>query len=121
MASKAEKFLSAIGIDVNLRSVGDVEEANEELLLEAEDDEDASFDIKDLGFDMQGPGTQEAEISEDDFYKFYSLLDKSDMVEEDDASSLIADEGRSIQFVNDDFVITLIDDNEMCKITIKAF
>ena len=56
-----------------------------------------------------------------EYGKIYSLLDKSEDVEEDPESSQVTFDYSSIQFFNDDYIIQLIADfeNNTYRLTIK--
>jgi len=43
-----------------------------------------------------------------EYSRYYTKLDKSDLVEEDDEASQVSVETSSIQYVNDDFTLTLL-------------
>ena len=47
---------------------------------------------------------------ERDYGRIYTLLDRSDLVEEDEESSMITMDSSSIQYDNDDYILTLIAD-----------
>lgn len=67
-------------------------------------------------------GTMVVEIDNSNEYaKFYSILEKSELVDEDETSSQLTLEASSIQYVGDDYVITLMSDLEAdtYKLTIK--
>ena len=53
-----------------------------------------------------------------DFAKIYSKLDKSDLLDEDEESSQVTTETISIQYLNDDYLITLLGDLEGDKYTL---
>lgn len=62
------------------------------------------------------------DISDSNTYgKYYSILDRSDIIEEDTESSSINVDNSNIQFINDDYVLTLIADfeNSLYKLTVK--
>ena len=46
----------------------------------------------------------------DTYYKYFSKLDKSNKVEQDEDATLISLETMSVQFVNDDYTITMLAD-----------
>lgn len=82
--------------------------------------------LRKLGIDKTGEkglnGTYVITIdNSDDYGKYYSKLDKSQLIEEDEESSQITMETSSIQFVNDDYTITLLADfdADTYKLTIK--
>lgn len=58
----------------------------------------------------------------DEFGKFYSLLEKSNLVELDDESSQITSDTMNVQFESDDFIITMLGDMvaDKYKMTIKT-
>lgn len=58
----------------------------------------------------------------DEFAKVYSKLDRSNLVDEDEESSVISLDNGSIQFIGDDYIITLLsnDDADEYKLTIKS-
>lgn len=58
----------------------------------------------------------------DEFAKTYSKLDRSNLVDEDEESSVISLDNGSIQFIGDDYIITLLsnDDADEYKLTIKS-
>lgn len=55
------------------------------------------------------------------YYRIFSILDKSDKVEQDEDSTLISLESMSTQFVNDEYTITLLADldNDAYKLTCR--
>lgn len=57
----------------------------------------------------------------DDYGKFYSKLDKSNLVEENNESSQITSTVSSIQFDSDFYTLTLMSDfdNDIYKLTIR--
>lgn len=57
----------------------------------------------------------------DEYGKFYSKLDKSDLIDEIPENSQITYEAASIQYEGDDYTITLMADfeNDVYKMTIK--
>ena len=60
-------------------------------------------------------------LDSNDYGKIYSILDKSDEVEEDPESSQVTLDYSSIQFYNDEYNIQLIADfeNDEYRLTIK--
>lgn len=60
-------------------------------------------------------------VDSDEYGKIYSLLDKSDELEEDSESSQVTLDYSSIQFFNDDYMIQLIADFDAdeYRLTIK--
>lgn len=81
--------------------------------------------LKDLGItqepiEVEGVLVIDIESSED-YGRIYSKLDRSDLVDEDEESSYLTANESSIQFVSDDYIITLISDfeNDTYKLTIK--
>ena len=55
------------------------------------------------------------------FGKYYSLLDRSELIDEDTESSSVDEDSSNIQFTNDTYVLTLVADfeNSLYKLTIK--
>jgi hypothetical protein len=71
--------------------------------------------LKDIGITSKGHyGEDKSYIIDiddsDEFGKYYSRLGKSDLLDEDENSSLIAEENASIVFEGDDYIITLLAD-----------
>ena len=82
--------------------------------------------LKELGITKEptqsDDGTLVIEISNSNEYaKYYSLLEKSDLVDEDETSSQLTLEASSIQYVGDEYIITLMSDLEAdtYQLTIK--
>lgn len=82
--------------------------------------------LKQLGIDKSytkgGNGLYNIDIEDSDEYgKIYSKLDKSDLIDEIPDSSQMTYETASIQFENDDYLITLLADfnEDTYKMTIK--
>lgn len=70
--------------------------------------------LKEIGIDKP-ISTQDGKAvvdidDERDYGRIYTLLDRSDLVEEDEESSMITMDSSSIQYDNDDYVLTLIAD-----------
>ena len=69
-----------------------------------------SLGISDLG-NMSDDGCYIIDFKSDlEWSKAYSKLDKSDMVEEEEDSSNITMESSTVQFVNDEYTVTMIAD-----------
>lgn len=71
--------------------------------------------LRKLGIDKEGEYTDDnnyfIDIEDDDEYaKIYSTLDRSEELEEDEDSSQLTDENSSIQYVNDNYTVTLLVD-----------
>ena len=49
---------------------------------------------------------------DDDYAKVYSLLEKSNDIEEDEDASQLTQDNASIQYINDKYTITLLSDYE---------
>ena len=82
--------------------------------------------LKELGIDKEPTkaedGTLVIEIANSNEYaKYYSLLENSDLVDEDESSSQLTLEASSIQYVGDNYVITLMSNLEAdtYQLTIK--
>lgn len=82
--------------------------------------------LKELGINKEPTESEDGVLvidiaNSDEYAKYYSLLEKSDLVEEDQYSSQITLEASSIQYVNDDFTITLLSNLEAdtYQLTIK--
>lgn len=82
--------------------------------------------LKELGINKEPIESEDGVLvidiaNSDEYAKYYSLLEKSDLVEEDQYSSQITLEASSIQYVNDDFTITLLSNLEAdtYQLTIK--
>ena len=82
--------------------------------------------LKQLGIDKSytkgGNGLYNIDTEDSDEYgKIYSKLDKSDLIDEIPDSSQMTYETASIQFENDDYLITLLADfnEDTYKMTIK--
>ena len=73
--------------------------------------------------DLQKTDNNTMDIPNSNAYgKIYSKLDNSDLVEEDIESSQITYDNSSIQFLSDDYLITLLADfnEDIYKLTIKT-
>ena len=73
--------------------------------------------LKQIGIDAEPvkaeDGNYNIDIEDSNEYgKYFSKLDKSDLVEEDQDASSVNFENSSIQFVNDEYTLTLIADFE---------
>ena len=73
--------------------------------------------LKQIGIDAKPvkaeDGNYNIDIEDSNEYgKYFSKLDKSDLVEEDQDASSVNFENSSIQFVNDEYTLTLIADFE---------
>ena len=73
--------------------------------------------LKKLGIVYEGEYTDDGnyyiELEDDNQYaKVYSILDKTLEVEEDEDASQLTDDTSSIQYINDNFTITLLSDYE---------
>lgn len=71
--------------------------------------------LKKLGITQEGEYTDDnnyvIELDDDDEYaRIYSLLDKSNELEEDDDASQLTQDNSSIQYINDKYTITLLAD-----------
>ena len=55
-----------------------------------------------------------------EYGRAYSRLDKSDLVYEDEDSSIVTYENSSIQYINDDYTITLLADFDADKYTLTC-
>lgn len=70
--------------------------------------------LKEIGIDKPiniQDGKAVVDISDEKEYgRIYTLLDRSDLVEEDEESSMITMDSSSIQYDNDDYILTLIAD-----------
>lgn len=71
--------------------------------------------LKSLGIDgnftTSDDGCLTLDIEDSDtYYKYFSKLDKSDEVEQDEDATLISLETMSVQFVNDKYTITMLAD-----------
>ena len=71
--------------------------------------------LRKLGIHQEGEYTDDGnyfiELEDDDEYaKIYSLLDKSNELEEDEDSSQLTDDNSSVQYINDKYTITLLAD-----------
>lgn len=71
--------------------------------------------LRKLGIYQEGEYTDDnnyfIELKDDDEYaKIYSLLDKSNELEEDEDASQLTDDNSSIQYINDKYTITLLTD-----------
>ena len=71
--------------------------------------------LKKLGITQEGEYTDDnnyvIELDDDDEYaRIYSLLDKSNELEEDDDASQLTQDNSSIQYFNDKYTITLLAD-----------
>ena len=82
--------------------------------------------LKELGINKEPTESEDGVLvidiaNSDEYAKYYSLLEKSDLVEEDQYSSQLTLEASSIQYVNDDFTITLLSNLEAdtYQLTIK--
>ena len=82
--------------------------------------------LKELGITkeptLSDDGTLVIEIADSNEYaRYYSLLERSDLVDEDETSSQLTLEASSIQYVGDEYVITLMSDFEAdtYQLTIK--
>ena len=82
--------------------------------------------LKELGINKEPVESEDGTLvidiaNSDEYAKYYSLLEKSDLIEEDQYSSQITLEASSIQYVNDDFTITLLSNLEAdtYQLTIK--
>ena len=73
--------------------------------------------LKQIGIDAEPVKTEDGNYNIDiedsnEYGKYFSKLDKSDLVEEDQDASSVNFENSSIQFVNDEYTLTLIADFE---------
>lgn len=73
--------------------------------------------LKQLGIDLtlykNDDGDYSADIKDSNEYgRIFSKLDKSDLIDEDQECSTVTFENSNIQYVNDDYTITLIADFE---------
>ena len=73
--------------------------------------------LKNLGITQEGEFTDDGNYiidteNDDEYAKIYSILDKSKDLEEDEDASQLTNENSSIQYINDDFTITLLIDYE---------
>lgn len=82
--------------------------------------------LKQIGITQEGEYTDDGcyvvDIADDTEYgKIYSKLDKSDLVDEDEDSSQITMDTSSIQYIGDDYSLTLLGDfeGEVYKLTIR--
>lgn len=71
--------------------------------------------LRKLGIHQEGEFTDDGnyviELEDDDEYaKVYSLLDKSNELEEDEDASQLTNDNSSVQYVNDKYTITLLAD-----------
>lgn len=70
--------------------------------------------LKQIGITGEPTKTDDAYVLDiadsNEYGRIFSKLDKSDLVEEDQDASAVSVENSSIQYVNDDFVLTLIAD-----------
>lgn len=71
--------------------------------------------LRKLGIEQEGEYTDDGnyfiELEDDDAYaKIYSILDKSNELEEDEDASQLTNENSSIQYVSDLYTITLLVD-----------
>lgn len=70
--------------------------------------------LKEIGIDKPisiQSGKAVVDIDDErDYGRIYTLLDRSDLVEEDEESSMITMDSSSIQYDNDDYILTLIAD-----------
>lgn len=81
--------------------------------------------LRKLGITKKGSTTPEGlyviDLTEDEWAKYFSKLDRSNLVDEDEDSSNLGYESSVNQFENEDYIITLIGDldEEKYKLTIK--
>ena len=82
--------------------------------------------LKQLGINIEGvisdDGSYVIEIPDSNTYaRYYSILEKTDIVEEDEASSQLTLNASSIQYSNELYIITLMSDLEedIYRLTIK--
>lgn len=73
--------------------------------------------LKQLGIRYEGEYTDDGnyyiELEDDsDYAKVYSILDKTLELEEDEDASQLTDDTSSIQYINDNYTITLLSDYE---------
>lgn len=70
--------------------------------------------LKEIGIDKQitiQDGKAVVDIADEKEYgRIYTLLDRSDLIEEDEESSMITMDSSSIQYDNDNYILTLIAD-----------
>jgi len=70
--------------------------------------------LKEIGIDKLitvQDGKSVIDIADEREYgRIYTLLDRSDLIEEDEESSMITMDSSSIQYDNDDYILTLIAD-----------
>lgn len=73
--------------------------------------------LRKLGIEYEGEYTDDNNYfieleNDDEFAKVYSILDKTTELEEDEDASQLTTDTASIQYVNDDYTITLLSDYE---------
>lgn len=74
--------------------------------------------LKQLGIDKKGSfikDTYVIDLTETEWGKYLSKLERSDEIEENEDSSIVSYESSSQQFENDKYIITLIGDLEEDK------
>lgn len=82
--------------------------------------------LKELGINLELYRTDDGDYSADikdsnEYGKIFSKLDKSDLVEEEQECSTVTFDNSNIQYVNDDYTITIIADfeNDVYKLHIR--
>lgn len=82
--------------------------------------------LREIGINYKGEKSKDGSYVVDlpdsaAFGRVFSLLDKSDVVEPDDESSQLTAETTSMQFVNEEYTITLLGDleNDSYKVVIR--
>ena len=73
--------------------------------------------LRKLGIDYEGEYTDDNNYfieldSDNDYAKVYSILDKTTELEEDEDASQLTVDNASIQYVNDEYTVTLLSDYE---------
>ena len=83
--------------------------------------------LNDLGITKEGNYTEEDGIyvvdidDSNEYGKIFSLLEKSNLLEQDELSSQVTEDTSSIQYINDKYVLTLLGDwdGDTYKLTVK--
>lgn len=76
----------------------------------------------DRNFEVSDSGSYVIDLADSiDYGRMYSLLDRSDLIEEDPESSQITEDTSSVQYSNDDYTLTLLADfnEDQYKLTIR--
>lgn len=82
--------------------------------------------LKELGINLELYKTDDGDYSADiansnEYGRIFSKLDKSDLIEEEQDCSTVTFDNSNIQYVNDDYTITIIADfeNDVYKLHIR--